>query len=445
MIIPLSTDRPSHRSAVVTPALVGLNVAIFLLGALLEQTQPALFQRLYEPLVLARGGVEAGWRGGVADAGTLADIAGRWWTFFTYAFLHAGVLHIVFNMVFLWVFGPPVEDRFGRVGFLAFYLVGAAASGALHIAFEPTGVVGASGAIAAVTGAFLIMFPRTRVRCFFLLGGGMGWMSATWLIGFAIVFDLVARGVGYGGGVARLAHLGGYAFGAAVAFTLLATRVLSSESYDVFTMVRQARRRRELREAMAAAERERGVVGGGGAGEVAIRPQKSRAGWASAGGRGSASSDGGEQVHPEQEALALARAEVSRLAASGDLGGATKAYGAMLERFAPARPVSSSDAGTMSRRVQLEIGNHAFATGEHALAATAYERFAMAYPEDRETPKLLVLTALICGRHLGDKARGRAALERITARLEDPAEDALALQLAGELAEGAAKPQAARP
>src|SRR5262245_16325094 len=124
-----------------TYVLVGVNVVVYCIGVALERAWPDQFERVQNLFILTPGG-------------------SRPWSFITYAFLHGNLMHILGNMVFLWVFGPNVEDRFGRIGFLLFYLGGAAASGGLHAMFDSNPVLGASGAIAAVTGAYLVLFPR---------------------------------------------------------------------------------------------------------------------------------------------------------------------------------------------------------------------------------------------------------------------------------------------
>ena len=94
-------------------------------------------------------------------------------TLVTSQFLHGGWLHLLGNMLYLWIFGNNVEDRFGRLGFLAFYLVGGASAGLAQVAIDPTSTVptiGASGAIAATLGAYLVLFPRARVTSLVFLG-----------------------------------------------------------------------------------------------------------------------------------------------------------------------------------------------------------------------------------------------------------------------------------
>jgi membrane associated rhomboid family serine protease len=140
-------------------------------------------------------------------------------------FLHGGWLHIAGNMLFLWIFGNNVEDRLKRPLFIAFYFLGGLAATALQLAFGPNSTipnVGASGAIAAVLGAYLVLFPRARVYTiviFYFITAIE--LPAVAVLGFWFVLQLFS-GVGglgadvNGGGVAYWAHVGGFAFGAAV-------------------------------------------------------------------------------------------------------------------------------------------------------------------------------------------------------------------------------------
>jgi membrane associated rhomboid family serine protease len=145
-----------------------------------------------------------------------------WPTLLTATFLHAGWSHIIGNMIFLWAFGPAMEDAMGRVRYLFFYLIGGVIAMATQVAAMPQSTVpnlGASGAISAVMGAFLVTYPRDRIRTafFFLLFIRVTYIPAVLLIGVWFVIQLFSAGeiAGHvqGGGVAYLAHIGGFLFG----------------------------------------------------------------------------------------------------------------------------------------------------------------------------------------------------------------------------------------
>ncbi|NLE44367.1 MAG: rhomboid family intramembrane serine protease [Chloroflexi bacterium] len=146
----------------------------------------------------------------------------RWFTVLTAMFLHAGWAHILGNMLFFWVFGPQIENAMGTVRYVVFYLLGgwvATMAQVLTTPASPIPVVGASGAIAAVMGAFLIMFPRDRIRTVVFFGWfiRLTLMPAAVLIGMWFIIQLFS-GLGalvqtQRGGVAYMAHIGGFVFG----------------------------------------------------------------------------------------------------------------------------------------------------------------------------------------------------------------------------------------
>src|SRR5579863_9183113 len=206
-MIPLAdASRRPRRFPIVTTAIIVVNALVFLL----ELT----------------GGEEFITRWSVIPA----DIAAgqNWLTVVTAMFMHAGWMHILGNMVFLWAFGPEIEDAMGRLRYLAFYLLSGLTASVAQIAAMPGSTVpnlGASGAIAGVMGAFLITYPRDQIRTLVLFG----WFTritvipAALLIGLWFLIQLISQ-VGTvadaqtgGGGVAYVAHVGGFIFGAVTA------------------------------------------------------------------------------------------------------------------------------------------------------------------------------------------------------------------------------------
>jgi membrane associated rhomboid family serine protease len=143
-------------------------------------------------------------------------------TLLTSAFVHAGWLHLIGNMLFLLLAGSPIEDRWGRPAFLGFYLAGAAISAlifdALH-AGDPALLMGASGAIAAVMGAFLLCFARAKIRLWYWMvrSSGTFELAAYYALPLWLLDQVLMGQVGAGGGVAYNAHIGGFGFGVATA------------------------------------------------------------------------------------------------------------------------------------------------------------------------------------------------------------------------------------
>ncbi len=392
MLIPLGTDRPIRRPSVVTPTLILLCVASFVI------------QRWTD------------------SRGTLDDLEARlwviggdgfaWYRTVTYAFLHGDFWHIAGNMLFLWVFGRPVEDRLGRIAFAAFYLAGAVASGLVHAWLESAPAIGASGAVSAVTGAFLVLFPRTRIRVlwFFILITMM--MAPAWFfIGLQIAWNLLAGATGSAGRVAVFAHLGGYAFGFAVAFTLLATGVLAREPYDLFSISKQAKRRQEFRAAARMGERE----------SVRRTLERSRA----AKGHRSA-----EPLSAEAEALASARAAVSSALSRNAMDEAVNAYRELLRAHAGER-----SAVTLARNAQYRLGTHLVTQGEETLAIRAFDDFLGAFPHDPEAGAIRVLLARLCAQ-TGAPARARRLLDELLETTDDEGLRALAREERASLGAG---------
>lgn len=156
----------------------------------------------------------------------LANPAGDFPTLFTSMFMHAGWLHLLGNMLYLWIFGDNVEDAFGHLKYIVFYLLCGIAATFSQLAFSSASNIpnlGASGAIAGVLGGYLVLFPRTRVNV--LMGRGVIPMPALAVIGLWIVLQFVS-GIGSitnateTGGVAYMAHIGGFIAGFILTFFL---------------------------------------------------------------------------------------------------------------------------------------------------------------------------------------------------------------------------------
>jgi membrane associated rhomboid family serine protease len=216
-MFPLRDSIPSQRRPVVTIAIIAASSLTFLYQLTLG---PAL-----ESFLLANAFVPARFFHPAAFAAT---VQGNLASLVVSMFLHGGWLHLIGNMWFLWVFGDNVEDTLGHWKYLVFYLVcGAAASLAQGIVApsSPVPMVGASGAIAGVLGAYLLWFPWSRVKTFLFLGFFATFTElpapAFLLLWFVVQFfsgtlSLAAAGTA-GGGVAWFAHIGGFVAGAAIA------------------------------------------------------------------------------------------------------------------------------------------------------------------------------------------------------------------------------------
>ncbi len=207
-MLPVGDDDNARRlTPVVTYVLIALNVLFFLVEL---NSGDAFIER---------------WA--FVPSRFLADPAGDFATLFTSMFMHAGWLHLGGNMLYLWIFGDNVEDRLGHALFFIFYILcGLAATFAQTIVAPGSDVpnLGASGAIAGVLGAYIVMFPHGRVNV--LLGRAIVPMSALIVIGFWIVLQVFSQIGAFaassqtGGGVAYMAHIGGFIGGVILTFLL---------------------------------------------------------------------------------------------------------------------------------------------------------------------------------------------------------------------------------
>jgi membrane associated rhomboid family serine protease len=165
----------------------------------------------------------------------LANPTGQALTIFTAMFMHAGWLHILSNMLYLWIFGDNVEDYLGHANFLFFYLICGVVATFAQLAFNLGSDVpnlGASGAIAGVLGAYLLLFPRGRVNV--LMGFFVIPLPALVVIGLWFILQLCSEFgsvsvAAQGGGIAYMAHVGGFITGLVIAF---ASRILSGARYQ---------------------------------------------------------------------------------------------------------------------------------------------------------------------------------------------------------------------
>src|SRR5688572_23694065 len=191
--------------------------------------------------------------------------------FFTYSLLHADVLHLASNMLFLYIFGNNVNDKVGHIGYAAFYLAGGILSGIGYVLTSGGYVIGASGAVSAVTGAYIVLFPRAHVTLlYFWFYVGVIEIPSAWFIGFFFVKDLFLNFSHSPTGVAHTAHLSGTVFGVAVTAGLLAANLLPRDHFDVVALFKQWNRRRQFRDLTASGYDPFAYTPQGGRGRVGV-------------------------------------------------------------------------------------------------------------------------------------------------------------------------------
>ncbi len=213
-MIPLKDDVPSYTFPYATTAIIAVNIFVFTyqltLGA--RGTESFIYRTAAIPYEIMN----------------LIDIRPRSvvpppLTLFTAMFVHGGILHLAGNMLFLWIFGDNIEDALGHVKFILFYLGSGVVASMAHISMEPSStlpMIGASGAIAGVLGAYFLLFPRAKVLTlvFLVFFINIVRLPAVIFLGLWFLFQILSSGSG--GGIAWYAHIGGFVAGAAAIMIL---------------------------------------------------------------------------------------------------------------------------------------------------------------------------------------------------------------------------------
>jgi len=210
-MIPLKDNIPSSRTPVITIGLILINVLVYLNQLTLPPRAAVRFVYLYGliPVEISQGQL------------LIQHPVPVYGTILTSMFVHGGLFHLAGNMLYLWIFGDNVEDRLGRFRFLLFYLLSGLAAAAAQILSDPHSqipMVGASGAISGVLGAYLLLYPHARVVTLVFFGWFVRVIEIRALIvlGFWIVVQLASGLLTWGaqvGGVAWFAHIGGFVAG----------------------------------------------------------------------------------------------------------------------------------------------------------------------------------------------------------------------------------------
>ncbi len=213
MLIPLKVDVPMSRGPWVNYALMGVIVVVSIYG----------FYDLEFLCELA--GIEIHYTYGLGS-----DVSGSSLTTehlplpvlaVTSTLLHGGWLHLIGNMLFLWIFGNAANYKFGHLGYIGLYLAAALAGGMVHYGYGGGPIVGASGAIYGVMGAFVVFFPRNDVTVFWFIWMrlGIGRISSIWIILFWVAWDIIYLALGANMGVAFWGHIGGFCAGLSIGLT----------------------------------------------------------------------------------------------------------------------------------------------------------------------------------------------------------------------------------
>jgi membrane associated rhomboid family serine protease len=244
-VFPLKDNIPTDRTAFVTIAFIAINVLVYFVlqkGGIFSGPDDSIvvdwgaipYEFSHPGDDCAIAGQQILCEGMAGVEGTAPDQPPFWVTAFSSMFMHGSLLHLGGNMLFIWIFGNNVEDAMGHVKFVAFYLLGGLAAIVAQIIVEPNAAIptiGASGAVAAVLGGYILLYPRARVVTviFIIFFFTILELPAMLILGFWFLQQVafgaygVANPTGGGGGVAYFAHIGGFLFGLA-AIKLFASR-----------------------------------------------------------------------------------------------------------------------------------------------------------------------------------------------------------------------------
>ena len=313
------------------------------------------------------------------------------WQFITYAFLHSGLLHIFGNMFFLYIFGNNVNDKLGHFGYLCFYLAGAVFSAVGHTLVSSNPVMGASGAVAAVTGAYLVLFPQTLITVvywFYIVGT---WeLPALYFIAFKmIILDNVI--IRYTSNVAYDAHLAGYTFGIVSSLILLATGLLSSSQFDLWAMLKQWNRRRVYRDAISTGYDP--YTGQGGTKRITARDVT--------------------KPGPDEPQIRQLREDIANSVYRHDLQTAAQQY---------LNLVSLDSGQVLPRQHLLDIANQFASEGEYNNAASVYEKFLTHYANYEHIEQVELMLGIIYSRYLEKPDLALNHLRVAERKIADPAQ-----------------------
>ena len=252
-MFPIRDDNPQLRIPIATYAIIAVNVAVWVFVQGLG-SNPALVESICQL------GLIPGELLGTVPAGTQFPLGpgavcrlgggGTWYTLFSSMFMHGGWMHIIGNLWFLWIFGGNVEDSMGPVRFVVFYLLCGVAAAAAQVMTNTESIVpmvGASGAIGGVMGAYILVYPRVNVHMLFIFGFYITTFAipAVFMLGYWFLVQVlsgVASLGASGGGVAFWAHVGGFAAGGLLVLFFKDRRLLDRHPYHGFRQRRSPTR-----------------------------------------------------------------------------------------------------------------------------------------------------------------------------------------------------------
>ena len=345
MLLPIRTNMPLRSTPVVNYLLLVTNIAVF--------------------LVTFRG-----LQGGALDNYILQASYPQLHQFVTHAFLHANLSHLIGNMLFLYIFGNNINDRLGNVGYLAFYLAAAFFAGLGHVYMEQSPAIGASGAIAAVTGMYLILLARSHITMlywFFFIGTFEIWALIFILIRFFM--DLYYSLSGDALQIAYSAHVAGYLFGFGIGLILLFIGLIRRSRHDLLSFFQPARR-------------------------VSDPPKTAFK---------------AKFTDAQRQVLSLRQQIVDTLAA--------RQMDRSVQLYNQLRQADPSQ--VLPTQAQLDLANQFMAQSDYSQAAEAYELFLKTYPAYPQSAQVQLMLGLAYTRYLNQPEKARDHLTKALAGLPD--------------------------
>ena len=372
MILPIRTSIRPRRTPYTNYVLIAVNALIFLLE---YHQNPTTGKLEFQPWV---------------QQFMLTAARPQLWQFVSYAFLHGGLMHIIGNMFFLYLFGNNVNDKLGHIGYLCFYLAGAVFSGIGHTLVSGADVLGASGAVAAVTGAYLVLFPQTLITVlywFFFIGTIE--VPALYFIVFKMIIidNVIIRYTPY---VAYDAHLAGYAFGVAAIIAMLAAGLISTSSFDLWAMIKQWNRRRQYRDAVSSGYEP--FAGRAETRRIKVKEVKNHA----------------EQQDEKSQEL---RSEISKRILERNLSAAAALYLELMRH---------DSEQILPRQNLLDIANQLAGDSKHAESARAYEQFLTHYSTYEYAEQVELMLGILYSRYLNQPELAIKHLQAACDKLTDP-------------------------
>ncbi len=353
-MLPIRTSIRPWRTPYANYVLIAVNVAVFLSQFHVDPQTHHLTYRAW------------------VDWFMLTPSHPHLWQFISYAFLHGSPMHIIGNMFFLYLFGNNVNDKLGHIGYLCIYLAGAVFAGIGHTVLHVNPVLGASGAVAAVTGAYLVLFPQTLITViywFFFIGTIE--VPALYFIVFKLILidNIIAR---FPGSIAYDAHLAGYAFGVAAVLVSLATGLVAGSNFDLWAMIKRWNQRRRYRDVVSSGYDP--FAGRPAVKQIKVKEVKKTA-----------------AQQRREERIKQLRNEISSRMQQHNLSAAAKSYLELIE-------LDSEQ--ILPRQHLLDIANQLTSESRHAESAEAYEKFLTHYGNYEYVEQVELMVGILYSRYL---------------------------------------------